>query len=244
MEGDQRSIPTHGQSVTEYCRISSLYRSGNIGLQNTWIMEAPETPTLSSYSTSAYSVVPLSFREVRFANAYLEHGNATKAVRDAGYTCASEQAFWQMGSMLLRKTQVVEYMREAMGEFLEAEKATTRKIAQRLANIAFGDRTGIFDDEGAVLNPKAWPPELRASILSLDVREVADRKTGLPVRTYRVKFANPTEALRVLATWKGMTAARAATGVSDSSGGGVTVILEKREGCRECRQGVARTADQ
>ena len=193
-------------------------------------LTAPLQPSKPNPIDPAYSVVPLSFREVRFANAYFEHGNATQAVRDAGYTCASEQARRQTGYQLLRKAQVIEYLREALGEFLEAEKVTTRKIAQRLANIAFGDRTGIFDDDGAVLNPKAWPPELRASILSCDVREVVDRNTGRPVRTYRVKFANATEALRVLATCKGMTGARASTGISDSSGGGgVTVILENAQ---------------
>ncbi len=173
----------------------------------------------------------MTAREVRFANAYIEHGNSTRAVREAGYLCASEQAFWQMGSMLLRKPQVADYLRTVMGEYLDAQKVTVPKIARRLEHIAFGDRTGMFDDAGEVLNPREWPEELRASILSFEIKTSTDRITGLPVKTYKAKFANPTEALRLLGDWRRMTGTKALAPTGDAEKDrGITVILEAVDG--------------
>ena len=167
--------------------------------------ETKKSPTDAPTSTP----VPLTFREVRFCNFYLEHGNATQAARDAGYTSASDGALRYLACKLLAKPNVAEYLREAIEQYLDSEKVTRSKIAQSLADEAFADRTAIFDDAGDVLPPREWPQELRGLIVSLEFTRMVDPATGLVTsQRYKVKFAAPTAAKKVLAEWREQIGAR------------------------------------
>ena len=174
-----------------------------------------------------FSVVPLTFREVRFCNFYLNHGNATQAARDAGYTSASDGALRYLACKLLAKPNVAEYLREAIEHYLDAEQVTRAKIAQALAFEAFADRTAIFDAAGDVLPPRDWPLNLCGLIVSLDITHMIDPRTGkVTSQRYKVKFASPTVAKKVLAQWRGQIGAKATAKQGGADGFGVTVVLE------------------
>ncbi len=174
------------------------------------------------------TAVPLSFREVRFANAYLELGNATQAARHAGYDSSSEAGLRFLAHKLLTKPNVGEYIRTALDQYLDAEKVTTPRIAQALAREAFADRTAVFDADGAVLPPAEWPAEVAAILVGYEVTESINPRTGaVAARRVKLKFADPLKALKTLAVWRGMIGAKAvANGVTGVAGGSVTVILE------------------
>ena len=194
------------------------------------MLNANTTPDMEA--PISHSVVPLSFREVRFVNAYLEHGNATQAARDAGYRSSSETGLRFLAHKLLTKPNVGEKIRNALGHYLDAEMITAPRIAQALGHQAFGDRTAIFDKDGAILMPSEWPKELHAIIVGFDVTETVNPRTGHVIaRRFKVKFAEPTKALKVLTTWRGMIGFRAMVDQDATApGSGVTVILESPEG--------------
>ena len=191
---------------------------------------AKTTPDTEAHTH--HSVVPLSFREVRFVNAYLEHGNATQAARDAGYKSSSEAGLRFLAHKLLTKPNVGEKIRNALGHYLDAELITAPRIAQTLGHQAFGDRTAIFDKDGAILMPSEWPKELHAIVVGIDVTETVNPRTGQVItRRVKVKFAEATKALKVLATWRGMIGSRAVVNQDATAPGyGVTVILESPDG--------------
>ncbi len=192
-------------------------------------MRSGQEASIDTVPVQLQSAVPLSFREVRFANAYLEHGNATQAARDAGYKSSSEDGLRFLAHKLLTKPNVGEYIRAALDGFLDAERVTTPRIAQALAREAFADRTAIFDAEGAVLPPSEWPAEVAAILVGYEVTESVNPRTGaVTARRVKLKFADPTKALKTLAEWRGMIGAKAvANGVTGVAGGSVTVIIEE-----------------
>ncbi len=172
------------------------------------------------------SSVPLSFREVRFVNAYLEHGKPSQAAREAGYKSISDAGLRKCAESLLHKPPVADYLRECLDQYLDAERVTVPALAQAFRREALADRTQIFTAEGDVINPRDWPTELKALLTGFEATILRDSITGAITGTrYKVKFVNPTEAKRVLAEWRGMIGPKAV--VTDSTAnGGVTVILE------------------
>lgn len=179
----------------------------------------------------ATSAVGLSYREVRFVNFYLEHGNATQAARDAGYTLGAgaedDVQLRKLASDLLTKPYVAAYYAECLGAYLDAERITVPKLAQSYAWEAFADRSGIVDPvTGLTMNPCLWPVELRSLLIAYDQVTTTDPKTREVVTRHHVKLVGMTEAKRVLAEWKGMIGAKATDAGSGTTQASVTVILE------------------
>ena len=170
------------------------------------------------------SPVPMTLREVRFVNAYIEHGIAVKAAREAGIQGGSDDAIRKLAYQMLAKPAVAQYLRECRQEHIATAMATTNKIGRALSNIVFADRTAVFAADGEVLSPRAWPENLRALVSSFDSKVVTDRD-GNVTRSLKVRFTEPMAAAKMLAEWRAMVGPRAAAGVSDS-GSGVTVIIE------------------
>ena len=163
----------------------------------------------------------LSFRQVRFCNNLLETGNILQSAKDAGlWPGRSDSATNHYCSVLLKKPYIAAYIVRARRQFLDAERITKPAIAQSLAWEAFADRTGIFDESGAVMLPGRWPDELKAIVLSFDAKKRIDLDTGEVSWEYKVRFANPTESKRILAEWRGMIGPKATVLDAAGSGGG------------------------
>ena len=183
------------------------------------------------------SPVPMTLREVRFVNAYIEHGVAVKAAREAGIPGESDDAIRKLAYQMLAKPAVGHYLRECRQEHLETAMATTNKLGRALSNIVFADRTAVFSFDGDVISPRDWPENLRALVSSFESKVVTDRD-GNVTRSFKVRFTDPMAAAKMLAEWRAMVGPRAAAGVSDS-GSGVTVIIEgaAEDGCETHAEG-------
>ncbi len=191
-------------------------------------MLSTQEATIDPAPARPQRAVTLSFREIRFATAYLEHGNATQAARHAGYDSSTDGGLRFLAHKLLTKPNVGEYIRAALDEFLDAERVTTPRIAQALAREAFADRTAVFDAEGTVKPPAEWPAKVAAILVGYEVTESVHPRTGaVTARPVKLKFADPLKALKTLAAWRGMVGAKAvASGEVGIADGGVTVIIE------------------
>ena len=170
------------------------------------------------------SPVPMTLREVRFVNAYIEHGIAVKAARESGIPGESDDAIRKLAYQMLAKPAVAQYLRECRQEHLETAMATTNKLGRALSNIVFADRTAVFGSDGNVISPRDWPENLSALVSSFESKVVTDRD-GNVTRSFKVRFTDPMAAAKMLAEWRAMVGPRAAAGVADA-GGGVTVIIE------------------
>ena len=115
------------------------------------------------------TVIPMTAREVRFANHYLENGNRTAAARHAGFQ-GSPEVLCHTANTLLRKSQVAEFLRDGIERFMRTECITRQMVAESLGYDAFADRTGIFDEDGDVLPPTEWPDELKGMLQSYESR--------------------------------------------------------------------------
>lgn len=154
----------------------------------------------------------LSARELRFAMAYFETGNATEAYRAAGYPERPDHSTWTLAWRVLRNVKVREYIRELRQEALDANRITCNKIIQTLGFIAFADRLGMLDDRGSLLPKSEWPKDVRACLEGIEVEELFETvsEPGSPRRKERtghlrkVRTAKRTEALKLLMAHKGM----------------------------------------
>ena len=162
----------------------------------------------------AACAVPLSLRE-----RLPPPRDATQATRDAGLTSTNDDALGALARKILGKVSVGEYLREVRDEFLDAEKATVWRIAKGLSRAAFVDRTGIFDDHGDVRNPAEWPEELRSILVGFDLKVTTDRDTGTTIRSWKIRFADPMDALGTLAAWRCMIGPQAHAEKDAAEGG-------------------------
>lgn len=146
---------------------------------------------------------------MRFARLYAEHGDASRAYREAGFDLAgvSEAALRQRASKLARRPDVAALAARLVQEAVDAEQVTAHRTIQGLAREAFAPRSKIFGPDGLVLPPDQWPAELDALVTSVRVR----RKVvgGVAALEYEVTFARPTEAKRILAQHLGLIGGKA-----------------------------------
>ena len=173
------------------------------------------------------TVIPMTAREVRFANHYLEHGNKTAAARHAGYQ-GSDPVLCQTGTNLLKKNEVIEYIRRGIDVFMETECITRQMVASSLGRDAFADRTRIFDED--VLPPSEWPDDVKGTLLSYEAKTTTARVTGDITRHVKVRFVSAVEAKRILAEFIGMIGPKAAFMKNENAAGGIKVILEAADG--------------
>lgn len=79
----------------------------------------------------------LTVKQRRFIDSYLEHFNATRAARDAGY---SEKSAHHIGWENLRKPDIAEVIKQR----LEADAMSAEEALHRLARVARGEFGGGF----------------------------------------------------------------------------------------------------
>jgi phage terminase small subunit len=80
----------------------------------------------------------LSTREVTFCRLYVEHGNATRAFKEAGLESSSEGAIREAASYLLTKPDILKFCDELRQWAAESAKVTVERISEALSRIAFG----------------------------------------------------------------------------------------------------------
>jgi phage terminase small subunit len=156
----------------------------------------------------------LTKREIRFAQGYTEHGNATRAYREAGYEFASDNAAHVAASKLLRNSKVLTYIRKLERAACDAAKITIESLAQGFSRAERADVTKILGPDGEMLPPSQWPESIRLCITRIEVDELTEfqpdpsnprRKKKVAIGTrWKVWLENKTECRKVLAQWKRM----------------------------------------
>lgn len=121
---------------------------------------------------------PLSAREVRFCQLWVETANATRSYIDAGFPHGSENSAKVMALRLLRKVTVREYIRELQRHAAAAAKVTVEQIIAGIAAIATYDRRKLYDEHGCILLPHQWPDTEAAAVVSAKSHELFEPVPG------------------------------------------------------------------
>jgi phage terminase small subunit len=153
---------------------------------------------------------PLTARQIRFCQLYVERGNATQAYLDAGFP-HSRRTATELACRLSRSVEIRAYIRDLQHAAADATRATVEELARRFWRAATADVTVIFGREGEVMHPSRWPKEFVSAVTSIEVderfetRTVKGKRTKVRVGTrWKVKVENKTEARKVLAQWREM----------------------------------------
>lgn len=107
----------------------------------------------------------LNDKQALFCAEYLKDLNATQAAIRAGY---SENTARQIGSKLLTKVDVQDYISELMRERVEQTKIDAAYVLKRLVEIDQLDAADILDDDGAVKPISEWPIAWRRSVSGIE----------------------------------------------------------------------------
>ena len=82
----------------------------------------------------------LTVRERRFVNAYAQHGNATRAYKEAGYTVKNDNVAGKEGNFLKNKPKIQQALSERI-EYLSLHSATMGKgeVVEEISRIAWSE---------------------------------------------------------------------------------------------------------
>lgn len=111
----------------------------------------------------------LTIKQIKWLNAYLEHGNATQAARDAGYRCGSENAFGLVGHENIQKLKI--HIEKYLDELELSDGAIKLKIIQGMT----ATETKFWAYEGKVTDQR----EVEALGIQARYCELAARVRGL-----------------------------------------------------------------
>lgn len=79
----------------------------------------------------------LTDKQKRFANAYIKHLNATRAAKETGY---SEKTAYSIGSELLKKPEIKEYIEGQKKAIMDDYILDTKEVLYLLTRIAKGEQ--------------------------------------------------------------------------------------------------------
>lgn len=137
-------------------------------------------------------------RQKLFVEEYLIDLNATQAVIRAGYKISKNQSASEIGSQLLKNTQVSKEIEKAMAERSRRTGVNADRVIMELAKIAFVNAMDVIDTESATVKEDATPEDT-AAILSVKVKTFGE--DGLE---REIKMADKLKALELLGKHLGM----------------------------------------
>lgn len=185
------------------------------------------------------SYLQMSMREMRFAAAFAEEDNATKAYLKAGYDVDGESGseIRRLASALSARPDIVRLVDQMKREALAANRVTVNRIAANLSHQAFGDRSPVYDEKGNSVPPHKLPRKLRSLIRGVKRERMEETRTvpakgNQPARIEKVRwweytyiFADAFEARQILARWRGMIGSREEVGsASEADAPGPLVV--------------------
>lgn len=139
----------------------------------------------------------LTAKQQMFVEEYLIDLNATQAAIRAGYSAKTAYA---IGEENLRKPVIAAAISSAMEGRSKRTEITSDNVLQEIAKLAFSNVQSIFDVDGRLKPIHQLPPEIAASISSVEV--VTSRVPGSdPVEleyTSKIKFWDKRGSLELL----------------------------------------------
>ena len=145
----------------------------------------------------------LTEKQRLFVRYYLQHRNASRAARQAGYSVDSASS---TGWELLHRPEY-DHVARAIRKELENERtrwaALNDTIVQQLAAIATADIGEAFDERGELRPMHELDPEVRAAIAELKETEFLGQD-GTPSKSRKVRHWSKPEALALLSKITGL----------------------------------------
>lgn len=144
----------------------------------------------------------LNVRQYKFIDAYLEHGNATRAVKEAGYSCANEDAAAVAGSRLISNRKVIAEIDRRRAENIAKTGIKAQDVLNEIQKLAFVNLSKAYGKNGKIIHPNQMPEDLQASLQSIETTEITDgfgvkrRKIG---ESKKIKTHDKLKALELLA---------------------------------------------
>lgn len=141
----------------------------------------------------------LSVKQRRFALKYLQHGNATQAAKESGY---SDKTAYSQGQRLLKHVEIAKLLKKTFNE----EEVTRHEVVRELKRIGLNDPRGFFNVKGnAIPLPKLGAAQA-AAIAGFEVcRQNVSAGDGHTDWVIKYKLCNKNQALeslcKVLKLW-------------------------------------------
>lgn len=139
----------------------------------------------------------LNNKQKSFVREYLVDLNATQAAIRAKY---SKKSAYSIGEENMRKPEIAKSIQAEMDKRGKRTEITADKVLQELAKLGFADIRNVFNENGQLLPVHMLPPEVAASISSIEV--VTTRIPGSdPVEvehTSKIKFWDKRGSLELL----------------------------------------------
>jgi len=147
-------------------------------------------------------IVALNPQQLKFCQGYLEHGNAEKAALDAGYKPRPVNGR-PSGSAILNQPKVQAYLRQRGELAFKAEHGSVDELIARAWRIVRWDPRCLIDpDTGNYKRLCDLKSEEIAGLRGMEDEmrfERAEDGESSPVHTRKYKFADPLQAITLLA---------------------------------------------
>lgn len=139
---------------------------------------------------------PLTGKQELFCLAYAEHRNATRAMREAGYTCA-EGSMASMGVKNLMKPGIKARLDELTKGKIDQLNITPLMVLEKIWSIADVDPAEAYNADGSFKSIHDIPIEVRKAISSIDVYK--DFTEGVEIgETKRIKFCSREKMIELM----------------------------------------------
>lgn len=109
----------------------------------------------------------------RFCEEYVLDFNATRAYKAVYPNCKTNDTARKLGSRLMTKVDITDYIQELLNESRERSKITKDMIIQELANIAFFNIKNIYKEDGSLKKVTELDDETAKAISSVKTLQKA-----------------------------------------------------------------------
>lgn len=107
----------------------------------------------------------LTQAQKNFVHGYLEHGNGTRAAKEAGY---SEKSASAQSSVLLRNPKVIAYMDEVRSQIESSKIAKIDEVMEYFTRVMRGEETDQFGLDVSITDRNAAGKELMKRLANID----------------------------------------------------------------------------
>ncbi|QEL19330.1 terminase small subunit [Limnoglobus roseus] len=154
----------------------------------------------------------LTPKQEKFAQKYIELGNAAEAYRQS-YDAKkmTDKTTWEAASRLLADSKVAARVNELKELHLKAHVVTVNRVLEEYARLAFADVRKAFDPKGNLKPIHEIPDDIAAAIAGIDIVEnqcgasiSAEGIRAVESYTKKLKFADKKGTLDSLAKHLGM----------------------------------------